>query len=410
MTISRSDTLWSRSGRSLAGFFAVVLFAPMLLFSVLMTAMSEVRACFFEPHPLYCRGPLTLAEQVAESDAALLVRWVETKVPEGASSGSTTFSIIEVTRGWKDKFKQGDKFTLPYSLSGLPGDLSLWMGSTDETGTEVSWDRPHKVSNSSYRYIVQAPSPEKPMALRLEYFLKFLEASDPLISKDAHDEFGYAAHGDIVKIKDKLDRVTIRQWITDTRTQPLRLTLYGRLLGLCGNADDAEMLRTRIGEYDHEFRFGLDGLISGYLLLTGAEGLEFIDEKKLKVKGAPFSETYAAMQALRFMWSHGNGRISEDRLRQSMRKLMDQPSFADLVIRDLANWKDWSVQERLMKLYGTGEYDMPPIKRAIVRFLFLMEKSLPADSAAAQETRMNIEKLRVQDPTTVKQVEKFLSL
>ncbi len=385
----------------------LVVLAPMLLFSVLMAATSEVNAYFFKRHPLYC-GPVTLAEQIADADAALLVRLVETKAPEEAFRGSTTLSIIEVTRGWKGKFKQGDNLTLPYSLKGMPGDLFLWTGSTDETGTEISWDRSQKVTDASYRYITQAPSPEKPKALRLEYFLKFLEAADALISNDANDEFGDVAHDDIVKIKDKLDRATIRQWITDTKTPPLRLTLYGQLLGLCGNADDAEMLRARIGEDAREFRCGLDGLISGYLLLTGAEGLEFIDEKKLRVKGAPFSETYAAMQALRFMWSHGNGRISEDRLRQSMRELLAEPSFADLVISDLARWKDWSAQVRLLKLYGTGEYDTPPIRRAIVRYLFLMEQDQPPDSAAARETRMKIEKLRVQDPTTVKHVEKFL--
>ncbi len=53
---------------------------------------------------------------------------------------------------------------------------------------------------------------------------------------------------------------------------------------------------------------------------------------------------------------------------------------------------------------------MSSIKRAIVRNQLNMEKSLPPDSAVAQETRLNIEKLRVQDPKTVKQAETFSSL
>ncbi len=394
----------------------LLMLVSMLLFSVLMVATSKVSAC-----PICrVRAPLALAKQVAESDAAVLVRWVETKSPEATLGGSTTFSIIDVSRGPKDKLKQGDKITISRFLGGMKGDLFFLMGETDETDEKIEWNNPLKVTDSSYRYIVQAPSPETPKAQRLEYFLKFLEASDPLISKDAYEEFTNASYEDIVMLKDKLERAKICQWITNTETPPIRLTLYGRLLGLCGNADDAVMLRTRIGEYSQEFRLGLDnglawrleldGLISGYLLLTGAEGLDFIDEKILKAKDAPFAETYAAMQALRFMWTHGDGRISQDRLRQSIRELLDRPYLADLVIADLGRWKDWSVQDRLMKLYGTGELDLPIIKRAIVRFLLTMEKSLPPDSAAARETRQNIDKLRVQDPKTFKDAEKFFSL
>ena len=41
------------------------------------------------------------------------------------------------------------------------------------------------------------------------------------------------------------------------------------------------------------------------------------------------------------------------------------------------------------------------IKRENVRFLLIMEKSLPPDSAAARETGLNLKKLRDQDPKTV---------
>lgn len=97
--VFKPENLSILAARNLAmNFPRLLVLASMLLSSVLMAATSEVSACFFEPHPLYCRGPLTLVEQLAESDAALLVRWVETKAPEGTFRGSSLFAELgEIT-------------------------------------------------------------------------------------------------------------------------------------------------------------------------------------------------------------------------------------------------------------------------------------------------------------------------
>ena len=151
------------------------------------------------------------------------------------------------------------------------------------------------------------------------------------------------------------------------------------------------------------FPLGLDGLISGYLVLAGEKGLDAIDKSKLQNKKAAFSETYAAAQALRFMWTYGNGRISQDRLRQSMRGLLDRPELADLVIADLARWEDWSVMDRLMKSYGKEDYSHPPVKRAIVRYMLVAAK---ANDQPAEQAKANLAKLRQQDPALVKSAER----
>ncbi len=63
----------------------LLLFVPMLLFSALMAATSEVSAC-----SLCCRGPLALAEQFAEAGVTILVRWFETTILETTSGGRST--------------------------------------------------------------------------------------------------------------------------------------------------------------------------------------------------------------------------------------------------------------------------------------------------------------------------------
>lgn len=388
-----------------------------------LSATSAAKCCPF------CSAPsLTLSEQLTQADAAVLVQWVDGKAPEEKTAGSTTYSIIEVSRGPKDKLKKDDKITVPRYRAGKKGDLFLLFGTKDK---DIEWSSPLEVTEATYQYIVQAPSPEAMPSKRLAYFLKFLEYPDQLVSNDAYGEFANAPYEEIVKIADKMDRAKISKWVASKETSPTRLGLYGLLLGLCGNKDDAELMRQKIEEKTEDFRLGIDGVTSGFLLLTGGEGLSVIDKTKLKAKNVPFSETYAAMQALRFMWTYGSNRIEKERLRQSMRELLDRPELADLVVADLARWEDWSVQDRLMKLYGEGEYNIPSIKRAIVRYFLTASKVAPPKTddkpdekkddkstsdkpdalpASALQARANLEKLREKDPKTVKEAERFFFL
>ena len=403
----------------------IVLVAAALLLPQVARAEKHTKTTYFCCP--FCSAPsLTLSEQLTQADAAVLVKWVDGKTPTEKSAGTTTYSIVQVARGPKESLKENDKLTVPRYRAGKKDDLFLLFGTKDK---EIDWSSPLEVTEVTYQYIVQAPSPESPTGKRLEYFLKFLEFSDQLVSNDAYGEFANAPYEDIVKIKDKMDRAKIAKWITNKETSPTRMGLYGLLLGLCGNDDDAKMMEKKIEEQVQDFRLGIDGLISGYLLLTGEKGMETIDRSKLRDKKAPFSETYAAMQALRFMWTYGNGRVSKERLRQSMRELLDRPELADLVVADLARWEDWSVQNRLMQLYGQGEYSIPSIKRAIVRYLLTAAKVQPPKvdetkkddptatkskpdelPASALQARANLEKLRETDPKTVKEAERFFFL
>jgi hypothetical protein len=392
----------------------------LIALATVLFASPLVLACPF------CAAPsLTLSEQLTQADAAVLVQWVDATAPTEKSPGSTQYVVVQVAHAGKEKLKKDDKIVVPRYRAGKKGDLFLLFGTKD---SEIDWGSPLEVTEATYQYIVQAPSPEAPTTKRLEYFLKFLEYPDQLVSNDAYGEFANAPYEDIVKIRDKMDREKISKWVASKDTSPTRLGLYGLLLGLCGNDSDAEMMLKRIEEPTEDFRLGIDGLISGYLLLTGNKGLDRIDRSKLQDKKAPFSETYAAMQALRFMWTYGNGRISQDRLRQSMRELLDRPELADLVIADLARWEDWSVQDRLMKLYDKEDYSIPSIKRAIVRYLLTAAKMPPPKTAGADDTsstaktspvevspatlqaRANLEKLRELDPKTVKEAERFFFL
>lgn len=361
----------------------------------------------------FCSAPsLTLSEQLAQSDAAVLVQWVDGTKPEEKQAGRTVYEVREILRNPRKQLKKGDRITLDRYRAGRTGDLFLLMGNTSAV---IEWGSPLEVTEASYQYIAQAPSPEAPTSKRLAYFMQFLEYPDQLVSNDAYAEFANAPYEDITPLAKKMPREKIRKWITSSETPATRLGLYGLMLGLCGTEEDAALMKAKITEASEDFRLGIDGVISGYLLLTGEEGLDVVDKTKLENKEVPFSETYAAMQALRFMWQYGDGRISHERLRQSMRTLLDRPELADLVIADLARWNDWSVQDRLMELYGAKEYDIPSIKRAIVRYMLVSTKDAPEEEGAEVPPHVTkgkklLAKLREQDPKTVKEAERFFFL
>ncbi|HEX4072891.1 MAG TPA: hypothetical protein VHX68_17050 [Planctomycetaceae bacterium] len=385
----------------------------------------------------FCSAPSqTLSEQVAQADGVCLVAWTGGTTATDQDPGKSTYEILQVVKAPKESVAKGDRVTLARYRAGKKGDLFLLMGTKSGRGNGIDWGSPTEITESSFNYVAQAPTPEVPVSKRLTYFVRFLEFPDQLVSNDAYAEFANAPYKDIEAVASKLPHEKIRQWIVRPETPQPRLGLYGMMLGLCGDNHDAQLLADKISQKTEDFRIGIDGLISGYLLLTGPTGLDHIDDWKFKDRKVPFSETYAAMMGLRFMWQYASGRIPSERLQQSMRILLDRPELADLVIADLARWNDWSVQDRLMQIYGKGDYNIPSIKRAIIRYMLASTQTKSAAVASTTVTgtasgaqsaggpasgnpphdvsheyvergKRYLDQLRKRDPKTVKEAERF---
>ncbi|GAB4136565.1 MAG: hypothetical protein Tsb009_03700 [Planctomycetaceae bacterium] len=353
-------------------------------------------------------GPVlepTWSERLARSDVALLVQWVEGKPGKGpdAVGASTTFEIVQIARDTDNAYKKGQRLFLPKYISGKPGNLFFRWG-VKKNG-KVEWRSPVPISETAYHYITQAPSPEVPGSKRLRFFLKFFEYPDNLIANDAYIEFAKASYEDVKSTSDVMDRKKIRKWLTDPETPQSRIGLYGLMLGMCGTKEDIPFLENRITQFKEEFRLGVDGVIAGYLMLVGEKGMDLIDRTKFLDTKAPQSETYSALLAIRIIWTYGNGKISKDRLRKSMRLLIDRPELAELAIPDLARWRDWTVQDRLMKLYGQKDYDTRSVKTAIIKYLIASTQDLPKDKTAklpphVVKGRQMIETIKQKDPKT----------
>ena len=242
---------------------------------------------------------------------------------------------------------------------------------------------------------------DKPIAQKLRFFFDYLDDADPEISNDAYKEFGNSDYKDFKAMAKDIPPDRVIKWLKNPETPSFRMGLYSSMLGHCGKEKDAAVLKALLDDPERKSGSGVDGIMAGYLLLTGETGLPLIEETKLRNKDAAFSETYAGMQALRFLWTYAPERIGPERLRAAMRILLERDDLADLVITDLARWEDWESLPTIAGLWGQSGYEAAEICRAIVGYLCVC----PADEARAAR-----ERIRLEAPDLVAEVESRLAL
>ena len=312
------------------------------------------------------------SHRLAKCDAALQVKWVSLVGDETTMTAVTTFEVVEVLRGKAEDFKPGSRVTIPFARDGQPGDLFLLFREPGED--EPTWTEPVEVTEGRYGYIRQAPYPET--SNRLVFFLKFLEVADEEIAADAFAEFSRAEYKDVAVLAPKLPREKLRTWLAskDLKRQ-VRLGLYGMLLGLSGDDSDAAFLESLImARPDPEQpRFGIDGMMAGYILLQRERGLNKLLDAKFNDPLAE-DDLLPIRNALVFIWDYARDRVPAEALPAAMRRFLDRPRFAASVLPDLARWKDWSVLDRLTTSYGKPPFDSDLSKQDIVKFALVCEK------------------------------------
>lgn len=381
---------------------------PAALTILLWNAVDALLACPYCPP-----SQPTLAEQLAQSDRAALVKWVRL-IPARSEldSPQTVFSVVEVERDGRGELKPGSTITADYERQALPGDLFFVLGKLDRDVTQ--WGLPVEVTEISYAYIRQIPSPEKPAGERLGHFVKFLEASDPLIAADAFAEFSRAKYEDVLRLAPMFSRAKVRNWLQSPKTEKTRLAFYGMLLGLCGEAADAEYLWQKIAPppVPNEPRLGIDGVMGGYVLLTGAKGLDRLLDAKVRPRDVDTGEAYAVLNTLRFLWEYAPNQVPRANVTAAMRLLLQRPTFAEVAMIDLARWKAWEATPDVLAWFGRDPFNEPKTQAVIVRFAKTCIKDAAAAGTAqpaANQAQSFLDRLRDDDPATWQRIEEMLN-
>ena len=379
--------------------------ALMLLGLGAFLAAAPVRAC-----PFCDAVSLTFAQEIAQSEAAVIAKLVEpppATALEPAATGPLPkgkFEVVEVLKGGDLVAAAGHagadaKPIETIMLDEQPiGTTFLLMG-VEPPG--LVWSSPIRVGERAIAYLKQLGDLPEKGPERLAFFLRHLEDEDETLTRDAYDEFAVAPYDDVKGLKDKLDAARLLAWIENPKVPANRRRLYATMLGICGTPAEAERIAailegTGVAADQPEVRNGLDALIACHVALEGDKALDLVDRLFLARDGegkeVPFTETYAAVMALRFLGEESD-LVPRERVLKSLKLLLDEPKLADLVIADLARWQDWSVIDRLVTIFKDAKADNIFVREPIVNYL----RACPLPEAAAA-----VKQLETIDPEAVR--------
>ncbi len=342
---------------------------------------------------------VTLQKRIAANEVAIIAKWVggEPGNLEADVPASTRFDVQHVFHG--DGFEPAQSIVIDRFHPGQPGELFLLGANTQED--LLIWERATSLTERAVEYLRTAPDAALPSPERLQFFIQWLEDDETILANDAFNEFANARYEDIAAVSEHLPHEKLAHWVFDREAEPVRLGVYGMLLGLCGVPADADRLEAMILEptAPADIRLGIDGVMGGYLLLAGERGLEVLDRSVLGHLQAADGEVTAAISALRFIWEFGDGCIPADRLRLSMRLVLGRPERISLACADLARWQDWETVDRLMEIYDDERLATRHEKTAIIKFLCAAEKVDPAglstsQTQAVERARQHLRRLR----------------
>ena len=379
------------------------IFGAAVVVAALSAPALPARAC-----PFCSAVSLTFSQEIAQSEAAVIARLL---TPPTAGSLSPradgplpkgTFEVVEVLKGATlveeaGLLGPGAKPIETIMLEEKPvGGLFLLMGIEPP---KLVWSSPIHLGEKAVGYLRKLADLPAKGPDRLAFFQQHLEDPDETLARDAYDEFAVAPYEDVRGLESRMDPTQLLAWIENPKVPANRRRLYATMLGVCGTKADADRIGRILTGKDltpdqAEVRSGLDAIIACYVTLKGPEGLDLVDELFLKRTGkdVPFTETYAAVMALRFLGEESD-KVPRERVLASLRLLLEEPKLADLVVADLARWQDWSAVDRLAELFEKADADTIFVREPVVNYL----KACPLPEAAV--TLARLEKI---DPEAVR--------
>ena len=197
-------------------------------------------------------------------------------------------------------------------------------------------------------------------------------------------------------------REKLVKWLHDRETPTYRFGLYGYLLGLFGKPEDGEVLLELLNDPQRGLISGIDGVLAGLVTLKPKEGWQYV----VGILSDPSKEVirrYAALRTARFFWDYRSDIIARPELLKGVVCLLDQSDVADFAIDDLRKWQQWQYTDKILELYDKKGYDVPIIRRAIVRYALSCPNTYPKVAPFLAE-------LRRTNPSLVKDVEELLKL
>lgn len=235
----------------------------------------------------------------------------------------------------------------------------------------------------------------------LSYFFRHLDHANSQIADDALMEFAKIDYRNVPPWAKQLPADKLARWLEQPNLPAARVRLYASLLGDCGDARQAALLRRLLDQARTQDKdLGMDDLLFGYTVLRPKEGWAYL-RRVLGDAKAPFVARYGALKAIRFLWGARPDLVTPDELASGLMLTLDQGDFADLAIDELRQHKRWEVIEQILGYYGKDSHAAPVVRRSIVRYAL----SCPH----TPKTLMFLAERRRAEPGLVEDSEEWLS-
>jgi hypothetical protein len=365
-----------------------------------ISSVGTARAC-----PFCSAVSLTFAQEIKAADAVVIAQLVE--LPKGQTSvdgpiapgigeplAKSKFKIIEVLKGAEHLKKAKEVDAVFFGDS--PVGTEFLITAIDPKA--LAWSTPIPLSDRGRKYLTDIMKLPETGADRLVYFQDYLEDEDQMLTRDAHDEFAIAPYEDLRVLAPKIKYEQLIKWIKTPDISPSHRRLYFTMLGVCGTEKDVPLVESFLKTKDRKLKVGfLDAMIGSYLAIKGPTALALVDDLFLKNQEAEFTDTYAAIQAVRI--AQEAGILEKDKAAAAFHNVLKRPKIADLVIPDLARWQDWSVVDRMVELFMIPGDDSSWLRAPVLRYLQVCP--LP-------EAKKQLAKLEALDPTAAKQAQSFM--
>ena len=204
---------------------------------------------------------------------------------------------------------------------------------------------------------------------RVALMLPYLEHADLQVAEIAYAELAAAPYGALLSLKPRLTATSIRRWLADPMLARRR-PLYLLLLGIAGDANDAERLERDLARaWNARDATNVGPMLAADLQLRGPGRMAWVEEHYIADGRRPAREVEAALLALS-VHGNANATIPRDRVIASYRFFMkSHPDSAGYVAHDLAAWKHWEAVPDYVALLESGVKQQYRSRAAIVAYL-----------------------------------------
>jgi len=223
---------------------------------------------------------------------------------------------------------------------------------------------------------------------------KHLDNADAQIADEAFLAFAKADDKLVGQAAKRLAPATLRKLIKTPDLEPERLSMFAYLLGACGEANDADLLRSLLTDPAQRNHKAFEGILAGYIAMRPKEGWTYTHEL-LKNEKTPFLLRYASLRTLRFFYNAKPEETGANVL-HGLGLAIQQAELSDIAITDLRNWKRWEHTKLILSCYDRSSHRSQIVKNSIVRY---------ALACPQLEARALVERARKLEPELVKYLE-----